>query len=49
MVNQDSVIDSKLACFFNMNRTSFNINLLEGVVDLVVDYRHSVQPFFGSG
>jgi len=30
-----------------MNSTSFDVDLLEGVVDLVVDCCHSVQPFFG--
>jgi len=29
-----------------MNSTSFDVDLLEGVVDLVVDYFYSVQPFF---
>jgi len=31
-----------------MNSTSFDVDLLEAVVDLVVDCCHSVQPFFGS-
>ena len=48
-VNQDLVVNSKLACLYDMNGTSFDVDLLEGVVDLVVDGCHSVQPFFGSG
>jgi len=29
-----------------MNSTSFDVDLLEGVLDPVVDYCHSVQPIF---
>jgi len=49
LVNQDPVINSKLAGLFNLNSTSFDVDLLEGVVDLVVDCCYSVQPFFGGG
>jgi len=48
VVNQDPVVDSKLACLFNINSTSFDVDLLEGVVDLVVDGCDSVQPHFSS-
>jgi len=47
-VNQDPVVNSKLACLFDVNSTSFDVDLLKGVVDLVVDGCDSVQPFFGS-
>ena len=47
-VNQDPVVNSKLAWLFDINSTSFDVDLLEGVVDLVVDGFHSVQPFFCS-
>ena len=49
MVNQDTVVNSKLGCFVDMNSTSFDVDVLKGMVDLVVDCRHSVQPFFGGG
>ena len=48
MVNQDPVVNSKLACLFDMNSTSFYVHLFEGVVDLVMHGCHSVQPFFRS-
>jgi len=46
-VNQDSVINSKLTGLFNMNSTSFDVDLLERMIDLVVDWYYSVKPFFG--
>jgi len=49
VVKQDPVVNSKLASLFDMNSTSFDVDLLEGMVDLVVDCCHSVQPLFGGG
>jgi len=49
VVNQDLVVNSKFVCLFDMNSTSFDVDLLEGVMDLVVDGCHLVQPFFSGG
>ena len=46
---QNPIINSKLACFFDINSTSFDVDLFEGMLNLVVDCCHSGQPFFSGG
>ena len=46
MVNQYPIIYSELACFLNMDSSSFDVDLFEGIVDLVVHSCHSLEPFF---
>ena len=36
----------EMASFLNMQGTSFVVDSFEDVVDIVVHYSHSIQPFF---
>ena len=48
-INQNPIVDVELASIFNIQGSSFMVVTLENVVDMVVHYSHSVEPFFCSG
>ena len=48
-VNQDPIINIEVSSYFNMKGTSFVVDLFKDVVDVVVHYSPSIQPFFCSG
>ena len=48
-VNQNPIVNVELSSFFNMQGTLFIVDTLEDIVDMVVHYSHSVEPFFCSG
>ena len=46
MVNQDPVINIVLLCFLDMDSTSFDVDFLVGIVDLIMHSCYSVELFF---
>ena len=45
-INQNRIINVELPSFLNMKRTSFMVNTLEDIVDVVAHNSHSVETFF---
>ena len=45
-INQNPIVNVKLSSLFNMQVASFIVNMLEDIVDVVMHYSHSVDPFF---
>ena len=48
-INQDPIVNVESSSYFNMKGTSFVVDLFKDVVDVVVHYSPSIQPFFCSG
>ena len=48
-INQDPFIHVEVSRFFNMKGTAFMIDLFKDVVDVIVHYSYSIEPFFYSG
>ena len=48
-VNQDPIVNCELTSFFNIKGTSFLVNVLEDIVNMVMHDRCRVEPFFCRG
>ena len=48
-INQYPIVNVELSCFFEVEGTSFVLDMLEGIVYLFVHCCHSISPFFGCG
>ena len=48
-INQNPIVNVAWSSFFNMQGTSFMINTVEDLVDMVMYCNYSVQPFFCDG
>ena len=45
-IHQNAIINVEASSFFNIKYTSFVVDLLEDVVNLIMHCSHSVDPFF---
>jgi len=45
-VNLYLVINIELACFLDVNSTSFDIDFIKVIMDLVMHSCYSIEPFF---
>ena len=48
-INQNPIVNVELSNFFNMQGAAFMVDMFEDVVDMVVHYSQSVEPFFCGG